>query len=145
VKAYLRLPIDPDTRFSQAQATAILMGRWVHLKSLAYGLWFAPQRRGSKLPPGREDTLIWRIPLTQWLRLVGPRGYLEILEDLLGIRACYLARFLLKLFKRSRRLRWVACMDQLQDFSLYDRQMQPPYVSWGKIPDDFMRQQEVPW
>lgn len=114
MKFYWRASSEP--RYAQDYPTLFFRGRWLHQYAYAFNLWLMPSV-DAHAPEERPGCTVARLSFWSWLRLVGlKRGFLEILEDVLGRR------------------RWTPRLDRGQDFSIFDRMRQPPrlYLSAGK-------------
>ena len=74
-------------QYVQDADSFIYLGRWTHIWNRSARRWFVvtdvPKDPKSLR---RERGILEPIPFSQWLKAVGPRGWLEIVEDFVGIR-----------------------------------------------------------
>jgi hypothetical protein len=82
----------------------------------------------------RDRTILTRVGMVEFLRNVPWRGVWEILEDVLGIRATYLAGLMRRRIPRFSRWAWLkrlANIDSWQDFNEFNRRSEPPRFGMG--------------
>lgn len=131
-RAFLRWSRAPH--FAQDYPTYILIGRWCHLYNLTTKNWFVVTERPrlTNLLPlelQRPETEIVPITLRTFRLFCGPRATLEIIEDLLGVRATAIARALLHVppLGRISPLRRLSRLDADQDWSRW-HEFEPPKI-----------------
>lgn len=130
IRYFARLPIL-GANFAQDQPTYIMTGRWCHMYSKKYGMWFII----NPAPPdpfalNRRSTEMKEITRNEMSDFCGPRMKFEEFEDRLGIRLKPIARWITKWIpftSRIRRLNWIARIDE-DDSEEWWREREQPQI-----------------
>lgn len=134
MKFYYRFPIG-EPMYSQDAPTFILAGRWAHLYNAKYHVWLIVNPRPENL--NRSSTEMVRIRMKDFIQNAGPRAWLEIIEDILGIRVKHIAMWMrqkVRLLRHRKLLIYLQTIDDRQDYSEWETYCQPP--EWGISPDE---------
>jgi len=128
-------------RFAQDYPTYILVGRWCHLYNLTTKNWFfisetMPLTKGVPVYLQREGTELIPITFRAYRLWCGRRAWLEVIEDLVGVRATGVARALVHLpvLRRIAALTRLSKLDSDQDWSRWHEYEPPKILPMGYGP-----------